>query len=81
MSKSQTPRSAKGLDLMLTTVAVVLGLFFLPMILEMTGGGHDRAVLLAAMVLIPMTGLAFVHLRDGAPRSAPVPIEQGPPKS
>lgn len=78
MSQPQDPRPTKGLDLMLTTVAVVLGLFFLPMILEMTGGGHDRAVLLAAMVLIPMTGLAFVHFRDGAPRSAPVPIEQRP---
>ena len=63
---------------MLTTVAVVLGLFFLPMILEMTGGGHDRAILLGAMVLIPMAGLTFVHLRDGAPPSAPGPIEQRP---
>ena len=78
MAQLKSHRPARGFDLMLITAAVVMGLIFLPMIVELSGDLQGRLVLLGGMVLLPMMGLAFVHYRDGSPPSAPQPIKRSP---
>ena len=75
MKPDQTEVKARGLDLMLTTLAVIMVMFFIPMVLEFAGGSSGRALLLASLILPPVLGLGLVHWRDGSPPSAPVPIK------
>ena len=71
MRKSEQSKPLSGLDLLLIAMAVTLVLLCIPMIIEFSGGTSGRAMLLASMVLPPVLGLGMVHLRDGAPPSAP----------
>ena len=74
MNKPTRRTPLRGIDLLLTALAVTLALVCIPMMLELSGGAGGRAMLLCGLVVPPALGLAFVHLRDGAPRSAPEPI-------
>ena len=65
----------RGIDLMLTTMAVVLALICIPMVFDMSGGANKRLLLLGTLLLPPILGLLYVHRRDGAPRSSPAPVE------
>ena len=75
MKPPQSEKGAQGLDLMLTTLAVVMAMFFIPMIFEFAGGSSGRALLLATLILPPAVGLGLVHWRDGAPPSAPARVK------
>jgi hypothetical protein len=74
MRQPDQPNSMSGFDLLLTALAVTLALLCIPMVIEFSGGTSGRVLLLSCMVLPPVLGLGFVHVRDGFPPSAPAPL-------